>query len=158
MSWPLLAAAALVQTAPSSTAPAADSPDSVQRPAWPPREGVVVEFDMVPTVHFDLNSSRIRPEDRTVLDRAATTFVARRLEGIEIAGHADASGSATYNRRLSRRRAAIVAAYLARRGVPGRAITLRASGEARLLVDTADDRQNPQNRRAEIYFHPLPVP
>ena len=67
-----------------------------------------------------------------------------------MAGHADRSGSAQYNQRLSQRRADVVAAELVRNGVNRSDIGVSAYGESRPLVPTADGVREPQNRRVEI--------
>ncbi|MBX6747532.1 MAG: OmpA family protein, partial [Acetobacteraceae bacterium] len=69
---------------------------------------------------------------------------------IEVAGHADRSGTPQYNMRLSRRRAETVAAELVRHGISRNEITIEAFGESRPLVPTADGVREPQNRRVEI--------
>ena len=67
-----------------------------------------------------------------------------------MAGHADRSGDAAYNQRLSQRRAEAVAAELVRDGVARGNISVQAFGESRPLVPTADNVREPQNRRVEI--------
>ena len=69
---------------------------------------------------------------------------------IELAGHADRSGTVRYNQALSLRRAEAVAAELIRLGVPRPRITVQGFGESRALVPTADGVREPQNRRVEI--------
>jgi outer membrane protein OmpA-like peptidoglycan-associated protein len=69
---------------------------------------------------------------------------------IEVAGHADRSGSPQYNQRLSQRRADAVAAELSRQGIARSNISVQAFGESRPLVATADGVREPQNRRVEI--------
>ncbi|HEY8611038.1 MAG TPA: OmpA family protein, partial [Roseomonas sp.] len=69
---------------------------------------------------------------------------------IEVAGHADRSGTPQYNQRLSQRRAEAVAAELARRGISRPQMSIQACGESRPLVPTADGVREPQNRRVEI--------
>jgi outer membrane protein OmpA-like peptidoglycan-associated protein len=69
---------------------------------------------------------------------------------IEVAGHADRSGSPQYNMGLSRRRADNVAAELVRQGISRNEIAVTAFGETRPLVPTADGVREPQNRRVEI--------
>ena len=77
---------------------------------------------------------------------------ARRVSAtkIEVAGHADRSGTPQYNQRLSERRAQAVAAELVRQGVARTDIAITAFGESRPLVPTADGVREPQNRRVEI--------
>jgi outer membrane protein OmpA-like peptidoglycan-associated protein len=69
---------------------------------------------------------------------------------IEVDGHADRSGSPTYNQGLSMRRAQAVAGELVRLGVPRTAIDIKAFGDTRPLVPTAAGVREPQNRRVEI--------
>jgi outer membrane protein OmpA-like peptidoglycan-associated protein len=73
-----------------------------------------------------------------------------RLHGIDITGHADRSGSARYNDRLSRRRANAVKRGLISNGVPEKDIIIYAHGEREPLVPTRDGVREPQNRRVEI--------
>ncbi|KAA5608707.1 OmpA family protein, partial [Rhodovastum atsumiense] len=72
------------------------------------------------------------------------------LTQIEVAGHADRTGTARYNLGLSRKRAENVAAELVRNGVPRNAIAIQAYGDSRPLVPTAAGVREPQNRRVEI--------
>ena len=65
-------------------------------------------------------------------------------------GHADTSGSAAYNVRLSQRRAATVRDALVSQGVTGGAITTEGRGETDLARPTADGVREPLNRRATI--------
>jgi outer membrane protein OmpA-like peptidoglycan-associated protein len=67
-----------------------------------------------------------------------------------VTGHADRSGSDSYNIDLSRRRAEAVAGMLASAGLPRASITTDARGEQQPRVPTADGVREPQNRRVEI--------
>jgi outer membrane protein OmpA-like peptidoglycan-associated protein len=69
---------------------------------------------------------------------------------IEVNGYTDTSGKPQYNQRLSVRRAQVVAAELAKDGVPQSAITIQGFGETHLLVSTGPGVREPQNRRVEI--------
>ncbi len=71
-----------------------------------------------------------------------------------LAGHADKSGSASYNVGLSQRRNATVRSYLESKGVAGGAIATEAFGETAPLVQTADGEREPQNRRVEVTYGP----
>jgi outer membrane protein OmpA-like peptidoglycan-associated protein len=69
---------------------------------------------------------------------------------IEVSGHADLTGGAAYNQRLSVRRGEAVAAELVRRGVSRNEITVQGFGFQRPLVPTAVGVREPQNRRVEV--------
>ena len=71
-----------------------------------------------------------------------------------LAGHADKSGTPTYNVGLSERRNASVRAYLGGRGIPDGVISTQAFGESAPRVETADGVRELQNRRVEITYGP----
>src|SRR3546814_17342026 len=71
-----------------------------------------------------------------------------------LAGHADRSGSATYNVGLSNRRNDAVRSYLTARGISDGSIGAQGFGETRPDVATADGVRNDQNRRVEITYGP----
>lgn len=105
-------------------------------------------------VFFDWDQSDITPEAAAILDNAAAAYAQTGSAQVMLAGHADRSGSASYNVGLSQRRADAVRAYLAGRGVPDGSISTSAFGEERPLVQTEDGVREPQNRRVEITFGP----
>jgi outer membrane protein OmpA-like peptidoglycan-associated protein len=71
-----------------------------------------------------------------------------------LAGHADKSGSASYNVGLSQRRADSVRAYMTSKGIPDGVISTEAFGESAPRVETADGVRELQNRRVEITYGP----
>jgi OmpA-OmpF porin, OOP family len=101
-------------------------------------------------VFFDWDRADLTDRARQIIAEAAQNSHRVQTTRIEVAGHADRSGSPEYNQRLSRRRADTVAAELVRNGVPREAIGIEAFGESRPLVPTADGVREPQNRRVEI--------
>jgi outer membrane protein OmpA-like peptidoglycan-associated protein len=101
-------------------------------------------------VFFDWDRADLTDRARQIIAEAAETSRRVQVTRIEVAGHADRSGSPAYNQRLSQRRADNVAAELVRRGVQRNQISVSAYGESRPLVPTADGVREPQNRRVEI--------
>ena len=80
------------------------------------------------------------------IEQARTCGVA----SVQIDGHADRSGAASYNVGLSERRARAVRDEMVRLGVPAGGISLQAFGETRPVVETPDGVREPLNRRAEV--------
>jgi outer membrane protein OmpA-like peptidoglycan-associated protein len=101
-------------------------------------------------VFFDWDRADLTDRARQIIAEAAAAAPTVNTTRIEVAGHADRSGSPAYNQRLSERRANNVAAELVRRGIARNLIAISAYGETRPLVPTADGVREPQNRRVEI--------
>ena len=101
-------------------------------------------------VFFDWDRADLTARAREIIAEAARNSKTVAATRIEVAGHADRSGTPQYNQRLSQRRADAVAAELVRNGVSRNDITVTAFGESRPLVPTADGVREPQNRRVEI--------
>jgi OmpA-OmpF porin, OOP family len=101
-------------------------------------------------VFFDWDRADLTARAREIIAEAASNAGRVQATRIEVAGHADRSGSPAYNQRLSQRRADAVAAELVARGISRSEISVSAYGESRPLVPTADGVREPQNRRVEI--------
>lgn len=100
-------------------------------------------------VFFDWDQSNLETEAVPIIDQMAQQL--RNGTGpIVIEGHADTSGPADYNVRLSERRAETIAGALSQRGVERDRMRLVAKGERDLRVPTADGVREPQNRRVRI--------
>jgi outer membrane protein OmpA-like peptidoglycan-associated protein len=101
-------------------------------------------------VLFDYNSAALRSASRDSLREMADVFERYADTTIVVAGHTDSTGSDSYNKRLSERRADSVAAYLQQLGVRGSRIDAVGYGESqpRSSNGTASGRQ--QNRRVEL--------
>ncbi|WP_431268180.1 OmpA family protein [Dankookia sp. P2] len=101
-------------------------------------------------VFFDWDRADLTSRAREIIAEAASNAGRVQATRIEVAGHADRSGTPAYNQRLSQRRADAVAAELVARGISRNEISVSAYGESRPLVPTADGVREPQNRRVEI--------
>jgi len=101
-------------------------------------------------VYFEWDSTALSSEAQSVIAQAAQYAQSGRSARIVVVGHADTSGSASYNVGLSNRRARTVADALVARGVPGGALAVEGRGETDLARPTADGVREPLNRRATI--------
>jgi OmpA-OmpF porin, OOP family len=122
----------------------------VPPPPPPPGPAAAPALARTYLVFFDWDRADLTARAREIVAEAAQN--ARRVQStrIEVAGHADRSGSPQYNQRLSQRRADAVAAELVSRGIDRSEVVVTAFGESRPLVQTADGAREPQNRRVEI--------
>ena len=101
-------------------------------------------------VFFDWDRANLTARARQIVAEAASASTRVQVTRIEVAGHADRSGSDRYNQGLSVRRAQAVADELVRDGVARESITTQGFGERQPLVPTADGVREPHNRRVEI--------
>jgi OmpA-OmpF porin, OOP family len=130
------------------SAPAArPAPPPVPLPPPPPPPPPVMTNYMV---FFDFNKSDLTPEAMQVVASAAATAKSTGMVRIVVTGHTDTVGSASYNQRLSERRALAVKSQLVADGVPETGITTIGKGFNDPLVPTGPNVREPQNRRAVI--------
>ena len=101
-------------------------------------------------VYFAWDRSNISSQSAAVINQAINQARECGVASVSIDGHADRSGSASYNVGLSERRARAVRDEMVRLGVPASAISLEAFGESRPAVQTPDGVREPLNRRAEV--------
>ncbi len=107
----------------------------------------------VPTasvVHFDFDKWNIKPADDRTLDDFAAYLKDNPGARVEIAGHTDSTGTASYNMGLSERRANAVKQYLVREGVEDYRITTVGYGYSRPIGSNNTAAGRAQNRRAEL--------
>lgn len=125
-------------------------------PVEPPAPAVAAEPPPPPTVpnnyivFFDFDRSNLSADADRIVAAAAANAQQARATTVEVTGHADRSGSARYNMRLSQRRADIVKQALIARGIPADQIAVTAAGESQPLVPTADGVREAQNRRVQL--------
>jgi outer membrane protein OmpA-like peptidoglycan-associated protein len=100
---------------------------------------------------LDHGDARLPPAYSAMLDHIVQWSQVSGIRCFRVDGHTDRSGSTFYNHRLALRRARTVKAALVARGLPASAIEVRALGESRPLVETADGVPHGQNRRVEVY-------
>ncbi len=122
------------------------------------RETAVTETRMGPifhsyTVYFDFDKSNIRANQRSVLDQVAREIETYHPGTITVTGYADRSGKASYNEKLSKKRAHTVSEALRGRGIVNEEIDQDARGETDNAVPTPDGVKLQQNRRVTIDFH-----
>jgi outer membrane protein OmpA-like peptidoglycan-associated protein len=103
-------------------------------------------------VYFEWDRSDLTSQAAAVIDQAVANIAAGAgcsAGGVTIVGHTDTSGASAYNERLSVRRADVVAAALAERGITA-TIDKSGKGETALAKATNDGVREPLNRRSEV--------
>jgi len=122
------------------------APPPAPRPAPPPPPPIPQKF----LVFFDFDKSNLRADAQKIVADAADYAKRTGKARISATGHADTSGTASYNLGLSERRAKAVKAELVKLGIPESEIVVLFKGESEPLVATGDGVKEPQNRRVEI--------
>lgn len=113
-------------------------------------------FDMRPpppqryTVYFELGGTTLTPASQQIMNEALATALARSGSDIVVTGHTDTKGNGEQNDQLSRRRAQEVTQLFVERQFPARRIEAVGRGERELAVPTADEVDEPRNRRVTI--------
>jgi OOP family OmpA-OmpF porin len=104
------------------------------------------------SVTFRTNSAVLSPEAKAQLDALAAKAIDAKAYMIEVAGHADSTGSDAKNFRLSRQRADAVVQYLAVQHKISlrRFVTPMGYGKTEEVADNTTAAGRSQNRRVEV--------
>jgi outer membrane protein OmpA-like peptidoglycan-associated protein len=102
-------------------------------------------------VLFDYNSAGLRSASRSSLREMANVFEQYPNTTLAVEGFTDSTGSASYNERLSERRASSVANYIESLGVNGSRVETIGYGESRPRATNNSASGRQLNRRVEIH-------
>ncbi|WP_156840606.1 OmpA family protein [Novosphingobium aquimarinum] len=141
-------AASVGAAKPAAIAPAAKAKPAVaasRKMAGAPNTGRMFDIRM----NFDLNSANLTQDSRAQATALAEALKDKRMAGktFLIGGHTDSSGSAAYNRQLSKERADAVADFLVSQGVDRAMLRTYGFGYAQPLEGTSPAAA--ENRRVE---------
>jgi peptidyl-prolyl cis-trans isomerase A (cyclophilin A) len=118
-----------------------------------------VEIDHAPAMStdllFDPGDTQLKATAHPVLDAIAKALAKDPSTMIAVGCHTDDTApdndrSGGYNQKLSRGRAEVVAAYLARHGVAARRLVAKGYGRDKPVSDNASDDGKRANRRVEL--------
>jgi len=101
-------------------------------------------------VTFATNSDNLTGTSTLILDEAAATLNKHSNLQVQVAGHTDNTGSASYNRGLSQRRAETVRSYLIDHGVAAGRMTTKGYGPDEPVADNSTVEGRSENRRVEL--------
>lgn len=105
-------------------------------------------------VYFETDKSYLDGDAHRVIAEAKAAAAKLGRPVVKISGNADTVGASEYNQRLSELRAQAVAKILEVGATPVRALLTEAHGETQPAVMTADETDEPRNRRVEIILEP----
>jgi outer membrane protein OmpA-like peptidoglycan-associated protein len=118
------------------------------------REGNLLSVTFKGDVTFDTNSTEVRPELYTEINRVARVLNQYPDTLIRVEGHTDSKGSDEYNMDLSKRRAAAVKTLLSLRGVAENRIEVVGYGKTMPIATNDTELGRQKNRRVEIKIAP----
>ena len=101
-------------------------------------------------VHFDYDSSSVRPTDLAKVEIVAQHMVQNPSHKLMIEGHCDERGTEDYNVSLGERRALAVVDELLRLGITQGRIRTTSYGEKIPMADGLTEQAFSQNRRSEF--------
>jgi outer membrane protein OmpA-like peptidoglycan-associated protein len=84
--------------------------------------------DLIRSIYFDFDSADLKPEYADVVERIATIMMQDTSRKYLITGYTDIRGDASYNQRLSYRRAESVMNALIDQGVPASILKIKGEG------------------------------
>ncbi len=105
-------------------------------------------------ITFDTDSSTVRPALRADLVRVGQNLVNYPNSTVQVIGHTDSDGEASYNQALSERRARSVADILQANGVNSARISTIGLGENRPAASNLTAEGKARNRRVDIEIIP----
>ncbi len=116
-------------------------------PLQPIREG---ESVVLRNIFFKIDSDELLPESITELRKLYDLMNINPNLRIEISGHTDSTGSFSYNKDLSERRALSVYNYLIERGIDSQRLTYTGYADQKPVATNETEEGRAQNRRTEF--------
>ncbi|RJX20729.1 MAG: OmpA family protein [Desulforudis sp.] len=101
-------------------------------------------------LYFHSGTSRLTDQAAGLLPDILAAIKNRKSLDISVIGHSDRAGSRDYNLALSTKRAEQVRDLLVAGGADAQTIAVTSHGEGNPLIPTADDVEEPRNRRVEV--------
>ena len=118
------------------------------------REGENIRLVMPNRITFAVNKSTLNTSIYATLNSVVKVLNEFDETNLQVAGHTDSSGAATYNQSLSVSRATSVADYLSSRNIRSGRLFVVGYGESRPITSNASSAGRAENRRVELLIEP----
>jgi OmpA-OmpF porin, OOP family len=102
------------------------------------------------SVHFAFNKAELTDKAKSALDQLIAEIPNTKGYLVVVEGDTDAVGSATYNYKLSERRADSVVQYLSSKNVPAHKMYIIGLGKDKFVADNKTAEGRAQNRRVDV--------
>jgi OOP family OmpA-OmpF porin len=118
-----------------------------------PESATIVDDEIVlsNSIFFEFNSAELKDESYATLNEVVDILKAQKqLPEINIEGHTDSIGSASYNKKLSLKRAQSVRDYLIEQGIDAEKLRAAGFGETKPVSTNLSEEGRAENRRVEF--------
>lgn len=129
--------------------PKAVSPEDIEK-TWGETLAALPPPPRTFLLYFESGTATLTADSRGSLTEIAAAARARPFPRLQVAGHADATGSDEVNIRVSRERAEAVRNLLVEGGVAAASIQVASHGKRNPLIRTPDGIAEPRNRRVSV--------
>lgn len=128
------------------------SSSSCAAQATPGAASVVKPVVVHATAHFDFDRTTVLPADQKALLAEVATMKDVTWQRVSAEGYADNVGAASYNQRLSARRATAVRAFLIQKGLAENMVSATGRGVDDPIADNTTAEGRARNRRTQVTF------
>lgn len=118
------------------------------------RQGDVLVVTMPQDILFPFDSAALRSDLQADIRTVGRSLLQYPNTTVQVLGHTDSDGDASYNQKLSLRRAQAVSSVLVAEGVPSSRIQSIGRGEDQPIASNLTAEGKQQNRRVEIVILP----
>ncbi len=143
----------LVKKAEPAPAPVAQAPEPAPAPAPVPAPAptpVTTKVTLESDAYFGFDKATLNDAGKAALDAEVAKLRDAQVNSIVAIGHTDATGSETYNQKLSEQRAKAAKDYLVSQGISADLIEVRGMGESQPVASNSTSAGRAQNRRVEV--------
>lgn len=119
------------------------------------RNGNNITLNMPNAITFAVNGSQLKPQADSVLSSVVLVVKEYSKTRINILGYTDSTGSASYNKLLSDKRANSVSGYFLSNGIKYSRLSPQGMGEANPIASNSTKAGRAENRRVEIVLTPM---
>jgi OmpA-OmpF porin, OOP family len=145
---PAAAASAQRPTSAPVTEPVASKSEETTKAAVVPPP--IAKVSLTTDASFGFDQSSLRPEGLERLKKLHAELQNAKVDSILATGHTDSIGKASYNKKLSIRRAQAVKDYLVKLGIPSERIFIDGKGATQPVASNKTSQGRARNRRVDV--------
>ena len=144
---PAAASAQRPTSAPVTEPVASKSEETTKAAVVPPP---IAKVSLTTDASFGFDQSSLRPEGLERLKKLHAELQNAKVDSILATGHTDSIGKASYNKKLSIRRAQAVKDYLVKLGIPSERIFIDGKGATQPVASNKTSQGRARNRRVDV--------